>query len=57
MIDTFSLALSHALLLIAAWRLVARPDLDSDGVRPGPPDTDILGRLRARGGARGDPDA
>ena len=30
MIDNFSLGLTHALLLYAAWRLIARPDLDSD---------------------------
>lgn len=57
MIDTFSLALSHALLLIAAWRLVGRPDLDSDGAKPGPPESDILGRPRARAGAGDDSDA
>lgn len=28
MIDTFALALSHGLLLLAAWRLLSRPDLD-----------------------------
>jgi hypothetical protein len=30
MIDNFALALSHGLLLLAAWRLLARPDLDDD---------------------------
>lgn len=30
MIDTFSLALTHGLLLIAAWRLINRPDLNED---------------------------
>jgi len=30
MIDNFSLGLTHALLLYAAWRLFARPDLDSE---------------------------
>ena len=30
MIDNFALAISHGLLLIAAWRLVQRPDLDDD---------------------------
>ncbi|SFS02851.1 hypothetical protein SAMN05192580_2739 [Sphingomonas jatrophae] len=30
MIDTFSLALSHALLAILAWRLLRRPDLDRE---------------------------
>ena len=28
MVDNFSIALTHALLLIAAWRLIHRPDLD-----------------------------
>ncbi|MDB5713795.1 MAG: hypothetical protein JWO15_1192 [Sphingomonadales bacterium] len=30
MIDSFSLGLTHALLLYAAWKLMARPDLDSE---------------------------
>jgi hypothetical protein len=30
MIDNFSLALSHGLMLLAAWRLIFRPDLDND---------------------------
>jgi hypothetical protein len=28
MIDNFALAISHGLLLLAAWRLMRRPDLD-----------------------------
>jgi hypothetical protein len=44
MIDNFSLALSHGLLLLAAWRLLSRPDLDDDGSSaPEPP---------AKGGSR-----
>jgi hypothetical protein len=35
MIDNFALALSHGLLLLAAWRLVARKDLD-DATAPVP---------------------
>ena len=31
MIDNFSLGLTHLLLIIAAWRLLRRPDLDSEG--------------------------
>jgi hypothetical protein len=31
MIDTFSLALTHALLALTAWRLFKRPDLNQDG--------------------------
>jgi hypothetical protein len=30
MIDSFSLALTHGLLLLVAWRLLSRPDLDED---------------------------
>jgi hypothetical protein len=36
MIDNFSLGLTHALLLYAAWKLMARPDLDDE---QGEPDT------------------
>jgi len=31
MIDLFSLAVSHGLMMLAAWRLLARDDLDRDG--------------------------
>ena len=31
MIDNFALGLTHALLLVAAWRLLRRPDLDREG--------------------------
>ncbi|PNU01816.1 hypothetical protein [Novosphingobium guangzhouense] len=31
MVDILALAISHGLLLLAAWRLLWRPDLDSDG--------------------------
>lgn len=34
MIDAFSLALSHALVLLAAWRLLPHPDLDRDEAEP-----------------------
>lgn len=30
MIDNFALAVSHGLLLLAAWLLARRPDLDSE---------------------------
>ncbi len=33
MIDNFALALSHGLLLLAAWRLLTRPDLDDPEAR------------------------
>jgi hypothetical protein len=31
MIDNFALALSHGLMLLAAWRLLSRRDLDDPG--------------------------
>ena len=30
MIDNFALMLTHGLMLVAAWRLLSRPDLDDD---------------------------
>ena len=30
MIDNFGLAISHGLILLAAWRLLFRPDLDAE---------------------------
>lgn len=30
MIDTFTLLLSHGVILLAAWRLLPRTDLDRD---------------------------
>ncbi|MBV9930862.1 MAG: hypothetical protein JO013_07945 [Alphaproteobacteria bacterium] len=36
MIDNFALALSHGLLLLAAWRLVRRADLDDASAAPPP---------------------
>lgn len=33
MIDNFSLGLTHALMLYAAWRLLRRPDLDREGAK------------------------
>jgi hypothetical protein len=32
MIDLLSLGLTHALMLLAAWRLFGRDDLDSDAL-------------------------
>ena len=34
MIDNFALGLTHALLLLAAWLLMRRPDLDREGPDP-----------------------
>ncbi len=35
MIDNFAIAVTHGLMLLAAWRLLSRPDLDDDAARPG----------------------
>ena len=35
MIDNFAIAVTHGLMLLAAWRLLSRPDLDDDSARPG----------------------
>lgn len=35
MIDNFAIAVTHGLMLLAAWRLLSRPDLEDDGARPG----------------------
>jgi len=52
MIDNFALALSHGLLLLAAWRLFSRPDLDDDDAPP------TEGPARGRGfGLRSGPGA
>jgi hypothetical protein len=38
MIDNFSLAVSHGLILLALWRLLSRPDLDdTDAPEPDRP--------------------
>ena len=37
MIDNFSLALTHGLMLLAAWRLLSRLDLDDDTAPPESP--------------------
>lgn len=34
MIDGFALLLTHSLMLLAAWRLLGRRDLDSEGDAP-----------------------
>jgi hypothetical protein len=40
MIDNFALALSHGLLMLAAWRLLFRPDLQDDEAPAQPPKPD-----------------
>ena len=54
MIDNFSLALTHGLLLLVAWRLLFRADLDEDaepGTDPAP------AKIRRWSLGKGRPDA
>lgn len=51
MIDNFALALSHGLLLLAAWRLLWRPDLDDDGADPAAPAKRRFGKAKDTSGA------
>lgn len=44
MIDNFALALTHALLALAAWRLVLRRDLDDEPAGDPATDSDKAGR-------------
>lgn len=46
MIDNFSLGLTHGLMLLAAWRLLSRIDLDHDAPAPAEPPPAITERLR-----------
>ncbi len=39
MVDYFALGLTHALLALAAWRLMQRNDLDRDPVESNDPGT------------------
>jgi len=54
MIDNFSLALSHGLLLLVAWRLIFRTDLDEDPAPGGEPAAPKSRRWTLR---KGRPDA
>ena len=53
MIDNFALAVSHGLMLLAAWRLLSRRDLDDDDAPPPPGKDEKSGwaALRSRFGA------
>jgi len=53
MIDNFSLALSHGLILLAAWRLIQRPDLDDDSAKPGDAAAKRFWRIPGRGRSDG----
>ncbi|HEY0131045.1 MAG TPA: hypothetical protein VGB57_06525 [Allosphingosinicella sp.] len=54
MIDNFSLALTHGLLLLVAWRLLSRTDLDED---PAPGTGPAASKIRRWTLGRGKPDA
>lgn len=55
MIDNFSLAISHCLIMLAMWRLVSRPDLDRDDAplpeKPAPGAARFSSFLKGRGRA------
>jgi hypothetical protein len=48
MIDNFVLALTHGLMMLAAWRLLSRPDLDDDSVPPPDPAAPRAGWARPK---------
>ena len=50
MIDNFSLALTHGLMLLAAFLLLRRDDLDHE---PGPRDEEAAKRKKSRWGKPG----
>ncbi|HEX8306898.1 MAG TPA: hypothetical protein VF645_00590 [Allosphingosinicella sp.] len=54
MIDNFSLALTHGLLMLVAWRLLSRTDLDDD---PAPGAEPSVAKRRSWIPGRGRPDA
>lgn len=54
MIDNFTLALTHGLLLLVAWRLLSRTDLDED---PAPGAVPEAPKSRRWTLGRGRPDA
>ena len=54
MIDNFALALSHGLILVAAWRLMFRDDLDDDSLLPPAPPPETERGFRLKRGPRAD---
>lgn len=51
MIDNFALALTHGLMLLAAWRLLSRPDLEDDSAPTRDPEARPSFLRRGRKGA------
>ena len=51
MIDNLGLALSHGLIILAAWRLLWRPDLNDDSASPPAADEAAPKLWRGRKGA------
>lgn len=56
MVDILALALSHGLLLLAAWRLLWRPELDEEAQAraPSPPPRGARPAMRVRRAAEDD---
>lgn len=52
MIDNFSLALSHGLIILAAWRLIFRRDLDDPAAPPPAPPEPRARWARPKGAPR-----
>jgi hypothetical protein len=46
-IDNFALGLTHGLMLLAAWRLLSRPDLEDDDAQSAPAKSWFTGRKRS----------
>jgi hypothetical protein len=53
MIDNFALLVSHGLMLLAAWRLLSRADLNDDSIAPPPAPAPIARRGPFRKAAPG----
>ncbi|MDB5691195.1 MAG: hypothetical protein JWO81_258 [Alphaproteobacteria bacterium] len=53
MIDNFALLVSHGLMLLAAWRLLSRPDLNDDKAALPAPAAARVGRRPFRKAAPG----
>lgn len=53
MIDDFGILLSHGLMLLAAWRLLSRPDLNDPAAPPPEPAPAKARRWTLRKAARG----